>query len=116
MLAITYSCGNSQALQELKSTLKDQLSKTTRQPAAANVGGFENPLDTLEEEMSARKKSMDKQMGLEGSKEEEDAAKVLQSKFRLFKRKSSKTSENGTGDDSGESIGQEQVFIYYMLL
>ncbi len=56
-------------------------------------------LSSFQEE-SQRKKSMDRMMGLEGSKEEEDAAKVIQGKFRDLKvRKKSRT--NGSGNDSG---------------
>ena len=125
-----------QALQELKSSLKDQLNQTARQPAVASVGGFETSLDTLEvrdgtggreggregglteiepitrpyfpQEESQRKKSIGKMMGLEGSKEEEDAAKIIQGKFRDMKiRKLGKHN----GADSGETVKQATVFL-----
>ena len=48
-----------------------------------------------------RKKSMDREMGLEGSKEESDAAKLIQNKFRNLKiKKKTPTNDSpSTGDN-----------------
>lgn len=45
---------------------------------------------------------MDDFMGLEGSQEEEDAAKLLQSKFKEFKIRRASKSDGVNGSDSGQ--------------
>lgn len=71
------------ALEELKFSLKDQIAYSgspnmIRTPSGASEQGG---LMTLQE----HKEFMDKQMGLDGSAEEENAAKVIQNKFRSMK-------------------------------
>jgi len=116
-----------QALQELKSSLKDQLKPRQVRWNAINAriiflqvstSGFESNLDTLDEEGSARKRSMDKQMGLEGTQDEEDAAKLIQNKFKEMKiRKKSATKVNGGGADSGNDFVKAfSKFLYKISL
>lgn len=87
-----------EALQALKSSLKDQLKQTK---VRASSVGFDTNLDSLKEEMERKKSvgdAMGEAMGLDGSVEEDNAAKLIQNKFRNLKLK--KSPNNGEADSS----------------
>ncbi|XP_059095341.1 glutaminase liver isoform, mitochondrial-like [Tigriopus californicus] len=97
-----------EALQALKSSLKDQLKQTKVRTTSV---GFDTNLDSLKEEMERKKsvgEAMGEAMGLDGSVEEDNAAKLIQNKFRNLKLK--KSPNNGEEDSSKKvtsSAGKE---------
>eukprot|EP00095_Tigriopus_kingsejongensis_P004238 maker-scaffold711_size108467-snap-gene-0.23 protein:Tk04238 transcript:maker-scaffold711_size108467-snap-gene-0.23-mRNA-1 annotation:"glutaminase kidney mitochondrial-like isoform x5" len=91
-----------EALQELKSSLKDQLKQTKAR--TSSFSGFDTNLVVLQEEME-RKKSIGEAMGLDGSAEEDKAAKLIQNKFRNLKVKKTTPADDGSASDKATKDG-----------
>ena len=76
-------------------------------------GNFEGPgsgLSALCEEAEISKKKMDEEMGLEGSKEETDAAVLIQNKFKALKLRKKSANETAT---PGEKVLNIHDMVQY---
>lgn len=84
-------------LEELKMSLKDKLEKK-RMPSESHSSTSES-LTVVNEE---RKKSIEAEMGLDGSQQEDDAARLIQNKFRDLKFR--RLSKQSTIEENSKKI------------